>query len=128
VTVRWAARNPETQRFSGVWIHGDAQSLSDELAALAQHGAGYIEVALQADYPTLTLGFRGDAAVLHLFTSTEDVSLRRTLSQVSGRAEVPIMDTEVTFDQEFVLTLAEARKLLDRFIAGQPTGDGWIPL
>ncbi|MEW2468984.1 hypothetical protein AB0919_28830 [Streptomyces sp. NPDC046994] len=96
-SVEWAATSPRSAGFSAVGRCSDVQGLSNLHKELRTRGQGYIEVRPPTgEFPLLTMGFRGDHAVIHLFQDTETVSLLVGDGSVAANAviDVPTMDEE----------------------------------
>ncbi|MFJ8104598.1 hypothetical protein [Streptomyces sp. NPDC096132] len=71
-----SGRSPESGRFSARERRSDARELADRFSELRSSGQGYLEVRLpDREFPQLSLGFRGDHAVIHLIDDAERMSL-----------------------------------------------------
>jgi hypothetical protein len=124
--VVWAATSPVSGRFSPAETRSDVADLSERFNELRSHGQGYLEVRLpDRDHPNLTMGFREDYAVIHLFTSAEQVSLLVGDGTVppGDVVEVPIMDDLGVFTGDFVLGVDRAWDLVHSFIRTESPGD-----
>lgn len=109
------------------------QGLSKLHDELRTRGQGYIEVRLPTgEFPLLTMGFRGNHAVLHLFQDVETGSLLVGDGSVAANAviDVPIMDEQAEFTGHFVLSADHAWGVIRHFIeTGEPRDPGeWCEL
>ncbi|RZI93495.1 MAG: hypothetical protein EOO67_06525 [Microbacterium sp.] len=119
--VEWCATSPETGRYTGIGAPSPAGELVDRLEALRRVGEGYLEVnVLGRDYPVLSLGFRGDHAVLHRWADEEHMALLGGDGSVpmDDVVEVPIAEDEFPgmFTGEFTSTTDRALGLVRRFL------------
>ena len=131
MTVTWAATEPSSGRFVPLEVTGGPTDLARRFELLRQHGAGYLEVRREHDYPVLTLGFADDDAVLHLFTDADTVRL--LLNVQPARAEpaiVTVMDEPTEFTAEFIHRLDHAWSIVERFARTShvPAMDQWQEL
>lgn len=117
--VVWAATSPDSGRVRPALWGSTLAELSERVAVLRSVGEGYIEAGFpDRDYSYLTLGFRAGYAVVHLFTSAEQMSLLIGDGVVAPEADVqvPIMDDLVTFTGTFVTNIDRAWTLMRAFI------------
>ncbi|MEU5781998.1 hypothetical protein [Micromonospora lupini] len=99
----------------------------DELRA---QGRGYLEVRGGALFPVLTLGFAGSAAVVHLMTDEDAMSLLAADERADADAEVLVLDDPVEFTADFVLNIERAWLVVEEFVrTGDPGRAGeWCEL
>lgn len=125
MSVVWAMTSPEPGRFTAVERRSDISDLSVRFSQLRARGHGYLEVRLPgSDYPLLTLGFRGDHAVVHLFRDAERASLLMGDGTAPSDAvvDIPSIDGLAAFAGNFVLNIDRAWPLVRKFIqARRPT-------
>ena len=94
------------------------------LTELEELGAGYIEVRLAAaDFPTLTLAFRDNRGVVHLFDAPDGCWLLRGdgVVQPNEVIDVPVLGEDgedSSFSGKFVSTLPQARATIEAFAHG----------
>ncbi|MBO3743896.1 hypothetical protein [Actinoplanes flavus] len=106
-------------------------ALSHRLAELRRHGQGHLEVGLpDREYPLLTVGFRGNHAVIHLFRNADQVFLLGGDGTVDSIAEVevPVIDDAAVFTGDFVLDVDQAWDRVRSFVrTGSPRrlGQWW---
>ncbi|MET8644984.1 hypothetical protein [Streptomyces sp. NPDC004675] len=132
-SAEWAATSPRSAGFSAVGKCSDVQGLSNLHKELRTRGQGYIEVRLPTGkFPLLTMGFRGNHAVIHLFQDAETGSLLVGDGSVAAHAviDVPIMDEEAVFTGHFALSADHAWDLMQHFAeTGEPHDLGeWCEL
>ncbi|MCX5316810.1 hypothetical protein [Streptomyces sp. NBC_00154] len=126
MNVVWATTSPESGRFSAVERRSDVSGLSVRFSQLRARGHGYLEVRLaDSDYPLLTLGFRGDHAVVHRFSDAERVSLLIGDGATPSDAVVaiPNVDDLAEFTGDFVLNIDRAWALVRNFIQAEAPND-----
>ena len=133
MSVVWAATSPDSGQFAPVERRSNVRDLSDHFNELRSRGQGYLEVRLpECDFPQLSLGFRDDHAVIHLFSNAEEMSLLMGDGTVPSRAviDVPIMDDLTEFTGDFVLSVDRAWDLVRDFVrTGAPRDLGeWCEL
>ena len=119
MSVVWATTSPESGRFSAGERRSDVRDLADRFSELRSCGQGYLEVRLpDREFPQLSLGFRGDHAVIHLIDDAEGMSLLVGDGTVSVGAvvDVLIMDGLAEFTGGFVLSVDRAWALVGSFI------------
>jgi hypothetical protein len=122
----WAATSPESGYFSVVERCSEAGDLSASFSQLRSRGQGYLQVRLpESDYPLLTLGFRGDHAVVHLFSDAEAVSLLvgDGTTPSDTVVDVPIMEDPAEFTGDFVLNVDRAWTCVCTFIQTGESSD-----
>jgi hypothetical protein len=105
----------------------------DDFSELRSRGQGHLEVSLPGGtYPCLTLSFRAEYAVVHLFTDEETVSLLVGDGSVpwDETVEVPVMDELAIFTGYFVLGVDRAWGVVHSFVrTGAFTDLGeWVEL
>lgn len=100
MSVAWAATAPESGRVSAVRDVRTYGNLADHFNELRSSGQGHLEVRQPGnEHPQLTLGFRGDHAIIHRFDDAE----RSSLPVGDGTAaadvlvDVPVMDDLAAF-------------------------------
>jgi hypothetical protein len=87
----WVATEPRSGRFSGVETRSDVAGLSERFNELRLRGQVYLEVRMpDREYPVVTVGFREDYAVIHLFSDAEQVSRLRGDGTVPSSAVVEV--------------------------------------
>lgn len=126
MSVTWAATALESGRYSAVENCSDVRELADHFKELRSRGQGYLEVRLpDSEFPLLTLGFRGEQAVLHLFDDAERSSLLVGDGTTAADAvvDVPVMDDLVAFSGDFVLNVDRAWALVHNFIQMEAPGE-----
>ncbi|WP_416979032.1 hypothetical protein [Streptomyces sp. T028] len=133
LSVVWATTSPESGRFSAGERRSDVRDLVDRFSELRSRGQGYVEVRLpDRELPRLTLGFRGDHAVIHLIDDAEGMSLLvgDGTVPVDALVDVPIMDDPAEFTGDFVLSVDHAWAVVRSFIqTGAPRDLGvWFAL
>ncbi|GAA4263797.1 hypothetical protein [Dactylosporangium darangshiense] len=124
--VVWAMTSPVSGRFSPVETRSDVVDLSERFNELRSHGQGYLELRLlDRNYPVLTLAFRDDYAVVHLFTSADQVPLLAGDGTVplADVVEVPIIDDLKGFTGDFVLGVDRAWDRVRSFIRTESPSD-----
>ena len=127
MSVTWAATVLESGRFGAVERCSGIAELREHFDALRSRGQGYLEVRPQeGEFPLLTLGFRGELGVLHLFDDAEkSFLLAGDGTAADAVVDVPVMDDLAAFSGDFVLSVDHAWDLVLRFIAtGAPGGLG----
>jgi hypothetical protein len=108
---------------SGLFCPGERRSglpvLTDGFNELRSRGQGYMEVRLpDSVFPQLTLAFRDDCAVVHLFADEESVFLLAGDGTVPPVAAVgvPIVDDPAVFTGDFVLSVERAWDAIRKFV------------
>ena len=107
----WSMTSLESGRFIPGERSSELHDLASDFSQLRSHGQGYLEVRLpDRPFPQLTLGFRGDYAVIHLFSDEESVSLLIGDGILSSGTsfEVPILDELTEFARDFALSVDHA--------------------
>ena len=118
-----AATSVESGRFRETEVPASTRSLTELLDQLVEVGQGYVEVrSKDEDFPMISMGFRGESALLHRASSLDHMSLLRGDGSIppACTAEVLIMDELGLFTGEFVLDVQSARAALLRFAEGTP--------
>ncbi|MEU1180412.1 hypothetical protein ABZ464_22665 [Streptomyces sp. NPDC005820] len=124
--VVWATTSPESGRFVAGERRSDVSDLTDRFGELRSRGQGYLEVRLpDREFPRVSLGFRGDHAVIHLIDEAEVLSLLvgDGTVPVGAVVDVPIMDDPAEFTGDFVLGVDRAWSLISSFIRPGAAGD-----
>ncbi|MBQ0997380.1 hypothetical protein [Streptomyces sp. RK62] len=124
--VSWTATDPGSRRFSATERSSDIAVLTDHFAALRSRGRGYLEVRLPGgEFPLLTLGFRDDQAVIHLFDAAEKASLLvgDGTAAVDAVVQVPIMGDLAVFNGDCVVAVDRAWALVRNFIQTGAPGE-----
>ena len=135
MTVEWSATSPQTGRVGAV-MRTAFPELEDRFLELRALGAGYVEVALLTeDSPQVTLGFRGDHAVVdQLRALDEDPTSFLLVGDGSlsphGTVKVPVLDDDAVFSGDFVMTVDRAWEAVREFVSsGSVDGLGeWYQL
>jgi hypothetical protein len=135
MNVEWSATSPETRRVGAV-MYTEFQELEARFIELRSIGEGYLEVALPTENsPQVTLGFRGDHAVVEqLRVLDEDPKSFLLVGDGSlppdGKVDVPIMDADSGFTGDFVMSVDRAWDAVRDFVrTGSPAGLGeWYEL
>lgn len=94
-------------------------ALADAFRDLRSRGQGYLEAGLpDGPYPYVTLGFRADHAVVHLFTDAETVYLLVGDGTVpwDESVDVPVMDEPAGFTGHFVMSVDTAWSVVQGFV------------
>ncbi|MFU8871911.1 hypothetical protein [Micromonospora sp. SL4-19] len=131
--VAWTATDPESGDRASTESRSDAEGFMSRLHHLLRAGEGYTEVRrVKADFPLLTLSFRGHYAVMHLFESADDCRLLRGDAGLPATRtiEVPVLSDDCTFSGDFVSSVTRATAAIAAFIDGAPAerlGD-WVRL
>ncbi|MFK0153645.1 hypothetical protein ACIQVK_16445 [Streptomyces sp. NPDC090493] len=111
MSVVWSMTSLESGRFTPGERSSEMSDLASNFNQLRSRGQGYLEVRFpERPFPQLTLGFRDDYAVIHLFTDEESVSLLvgdGTLPSDTS-VEVPILDDLTEFTGDFALSVDSA--------------------
>lgn len=126
MSVTWAATALESGRFRAVERCSEFSELADHFDGLRSRGQGYLEVRLpDGEFPLLTLGFRGDLAVLHLFDSAEESSLLAGdgIAAAKAMVDVLVVDDLAAFSGRFVLSVDRAWDLVCRFVVTGVPGE-----
>ncbi|MFF7172905.1 hypothetical protein ACIP8U_42005 [Streptomyces pseudovenezuelae] len=126
MSVLWSATAPESGWLSAVDRRSDFQPLADRFHELRSRGQGYIEVRRpDGESPLLTLGFRGDHAVIHLLDDIERCFLLVGDGTTAADAviDIPIMDELAAFSGAFVLAVDRAWPLVHTFVQTGAPGD-----
>jgi hypothetical protein len=125
MSVAWAATSPQSGLFHPVERCSEVKDLSDRFNELRSLGQGYVEVrSPNREFPVLILAFRDDHAVIHLMSSTDQMSLLVGDGTVTSGAEVevPIMDDLAAFTGDFVLDIDRAWDLVHNFTRTRAAG------
>ncbi|MET9379796.1 hypothetical protein ABZY09_01600 [Streptomyces sp. NPDC002928] len=119
MSVVWSMTSLESGRFRPGERCSELPDLAGDFSELRSSGQGYLEVRLpDSEYPQLTLSFRGDRAIIHLFTDEETVSLLGGDGTVPPEVtvDVPIMDELSSFTGDFVLSVDRAWDVVENFV------------
>ncbi|GAA2184967.1 hypothetical protein [Micromonospora lupini] len=119
MTISWSATSPTSGKFAPV-ERSDFAGLAKRFDDLRAQRRGYLEVRGSAMFPVLTLGFAGSAAVVHLLTDENAISLLAADQPADADAEVLVLDDPVHFTADFVLNLERAWQVVEEFAR---TGD-----
>ncbi|MGC4874968.1 Imm1 family immunity protein [Micromonospora sp. DT43] len=119
MTISWSATSPTSGKFASV-ERSDFAGLIERFDELRAQGRGYLEVRGSAVFPVLTLGFAGSAAVVHLMTDEDAMSLLAADEPGDADAEVVVLEDQVDFTADFVLNLERAWQVVQEFVR---TGD-----
>jgi hypothetical protein len=119
VVSAWAVGPPVRAGVEQAMSEVALEALMTELRA---QGAGYVEVARGGAYPAITIGFRGDQAVVSSFASVEAVALLRGDGSLPSdtEVEVPAYAEDAVYTGGFVSTVDVAWAAVRRFVG---TGD-----
>lgn len=115
----WSMTSPESGRFTPGERRSELRDLTDDFNELRSRGRGYLEVRLpDGAFPQLTLSFRDDHAIIHLFTNEESVSLLVGDGTVPPETtvDVLIMDDLAAFTGDFVLSVDHAWDVVRDFV------------
>ncbi|MGA5018749.1 hypothetical protein F6Q10_30905 [Streptomyces vinaceus] len=124
--VTWAATDPDSRQFSATERRSGIADLAARFTALRSRGQGYLEVRLPGSAcPVLALGFRADAAVIHLFDAAEKSYLLVGDGTAAADAvvRVPIMDDLAVFSGDCVVAVDRAWALVRDFIGTGAPGE-----
>lgn len=124
--VWWTATDLESRQFSAIERSSDVADLTDHFTALRSRGQGYLEVRLPGGgFPRLTLGFKDDQAVIHLFDAADKASLLVGDGTAPAEAvvQVPIMDDLAVFSGDCVLAVDRAWDRVRNFIQTGAPGE-----
>jgi hypothetical protein len=120
--VVWSATELGSRRFSPTPVRSDPAELDNHFRKLRRRRIrGHIEVAVpDVESPRLTIGFRGDYAVIHMF-SVAPVAQSFLLAgdgSVPDEAyvQVPVMNELARFNGDVVLNVHRAWDLVRAFI------------
>lgn len=113
--------------------HSAVEGLAQHFEELRLSGEGYLEAGLQGDdFPYLTLGFRGDHAIVHRFDESGGSCLHVGDGTVAPDAEVEvvIMEEPAVFTGDVVLSTAHAWAVISGFVRNGQFGEPneWIAL
>jgi hypothetical protein len=121
MNVVWSATSPETRRVAAV-MRTEFQELEARFIELRSIGEGYIEVELSTEgSPQVILGFRGDHAVVEQLSDLDEEPKSFLLVgddslPPDGKVEVPIMDDDVVFTGDFVMSVDRAWDAVRDFV------------
>jgi hypothetical protein len=125
-----AATRGESGRFDATEKVVGGDELLGLLDQFLGNGQGYLEVrAAESEFPLLTVGIRGDVAVIHCVIGPERMGLLRGDGSVASDAvvEVPVMDEIAVFSGEVAFGVAAARVVVADFVRTGVLGE-WIEL
>ncbi|MFD4562829.1 hypothetical protein ACFWP5_52530 [Streptomyces sp. NPDC058469] len=111
--------SPESGQFRPSETRSELRDLTDAINELRSLGHGYLEARLPNNaFPQLTMGFRDDHAIIHLFTTEESVSLLLGDGTLPSEVtvDVPIIDELSTFTGDFVLSVDHAWDVVQNFV------------
>jgi|GEM_PF-1401329 len=115
MNVTWAASSATSGRFVPTEVTTDIVDLAQRFEELRVQGCGYLEVRRASDFPVLTIGFRGNAAVLQLFPHPDATYLLDNGQSGTGSELVPVMDDWIEFSADFVHDVGQAWALVQQF-------------
>lgn len=124
--VVWAATSPNDGRFSPHELVSTLEQIERRFVELRARGQGLPGGSASGQgLPLLTLGFRGEHAVVHAAHSPEAITLHRGNGAVplDDVVEVLILNELARFSGDFVLTLQRAWRVLNAFIHSGSWGD-----
>ncbi len=124
-SVEWAATDPESGRFAGMYSSSGLVELEDRLAALRTRGEGYFQVArADSEYPYLILGFCGPDAALYRMDDPDTMLIHVGDGSVSNDGEVTVlvMEDHNEIGGRFALRLDRAWAAVKEFAATGATG------
>ncbi|MBB4752051.1 hypothetical protein [Actinoplanes lobatus] len=119
--VIWSATELGSRRFRPTPVRSDLAELDNHFRRLRRRRVrGYIEVEVpNVESPRLTIGFRGEYAVIHMFVVTPAVQsfLLAGDGTVPSEAyvQVPVMDELTRFTGDVVLEVHRAWDLVRAF-------------
>ncbi|MFF3412597.1 hypothetical protein ACFYW8_41975 [Streptomyces sp. NPDC002742] len=119
MSVVWSMTSLKSGRFSPNERRSELPDLASGFNELRSRGQGYLEVRFPDNaFPQLTLSFRGDHAVIHLFNDEASVSLLVGDGTVSPEVtiDVPIMDDLTEFTGDFILSVHHAWDVVQNFV------------
>lgn len=119
MSVTWSATALPSGRYSAVERSSDVGELTAHFTQLRSHGSGYLEVRRPGrESPQLTLSFRGDQAVVHVFDHTDGSALLAGDGTASADTvvDIPVMNELAAFSGEFVLSVDHAWARVRNFI------------
>ena len=117
--VEWIATDPDSGLLSHTERRSSVRDYAARIEALLTRGEGYSHVhRADATYPLLTLSFRGGYGVVHQFPSADKVSLLAGGGAIdaSETALVPVLDDDVPFSGEYVLSAERAWAAVREFL------------
>ncbi|MEU0077666.1 Imm1 family immunity protein [Micromonospora tulbaghiae] len=108
----------------------DIAGLIERFDELRARGRGHVEVQASAESPVLTLGFTESAAVVHLMTGEDAISLLAAEEPASTNVQVLVLGDLVEFAADFLLDLERAWQVVEEFVrTGDPgRAGGWREL
>lgn len=116
--VEWAATDPRSGQFSGIYVGSTFSELEDRLAALRLRGEGYFQIARQgSEYPYLILGFRDVRAVLYRMDTADTMLIHDGDGSVREDEEVDvlIMEEYNAVSGKYALALSFAWSIVRHF-------------
>ena len=127
--VVWSATEPGSRRFRPTPVRTDLAGLDDHFRRLRRRRVrGYLEVEVpDVESPQLTIGFRGEYAVIQLLIATPvprsfilagDGSVPK-----EAYVELPVMDELARFNGDVVLKVDRAWDLVRSFLRTGQTGE-----
>ncbi|MBB2944561.1 hypothetical protein FB565_004290 [Actinoplanes lutulentus] len=119
MSVVWAATELRSRRFSPAVVRSDPAELEDRFRRLrSRRIRGYIEVGIpDSESPKLTIGFRGEYAVIHMVAGPQSFLLAGDDSVPDeAYVELPVMDELARFTGDVVLRVHRGWDLMRAFI------------
>ena len=117
--VVWSATEPGSRRFRPAPVRSDLAGLDDHFRRLRRRRVrGYLEVEVpDVESPRLTIGFRGEYAVIHLLVAARSFVLAGDGSvPKEAYVDLPVMDELARFDGDVVLEVHRAWDLVRSFL------------
>jgi hypothetical protein len=127
--VIWSATELGSRRFRPTPVRSEPAELDNHFRQLRRRRIrGYIEIELpEIESPQLTIGFRGEYAVVHMFVATPIAQsfLLAGDGTVPSEAhvQVPVMDELARFTGDVVLDVYRAWDLVRGFVRTGQAGD-----
>lgn len=117
--IAWSATSPDTGAYSAVEQVSGENDLLARLVQLQSRGEGYLEMRQSNHkFPLLTVGFRGDRAIIHSFVDSETTRLLYGDESVHAerQIEVPIMEENGLFTGAFVISSTRLSGIVQEFL------------
>ncbi|WP_203829854.1 hypothetical protein [Actinoplanes palleronii] len=125
--VLWSATDPKTRRFSAAPVRSDSAALEDRVQRLRKRRIrGYLEAEIpDTESPQLTMGFRGEYAVIHMIVEAPEPLSFLLLGDGSvpdeAYVQLPVMDELARFYGDVVQEVEHAWHLMQAFLrTGRP--------
>jgi hypothetical protein len=127
--VIWSATEPGTRRYVPTPVRSEPAGLDDHFRRLRRRRVrGYIEVEVpDVESPRLTIGFRGEYAVIHLLVAAP-VARSFVLAgddsvPEEAYVELPVRDELARFNGDVVLAVHRAWDLVQSFVRTGRAGE-----